>query len=169
VSRAWLLGVLAAVALSACSASGSAPPTIGATEPTPRTPNPTGVEFAPAGTANAAPGAAATATAVAESAEPVNPASLAPGELEAAFLSSVDDLVAQTADLSRQPCGDLSQAATANPALFPSLSGYANTLKRVGASDPDLDTDTVKSALSDLDKSMGLLQGALSLCGINPS
>lgn len=106
---------------------------------------------------------------MADSAEPVDPASVDPGELEAAFVSSVDDLVAQTADLARQPCGDLAQAAAANPALFASLRGYANTLKRVGASDPALDTDTVKSALSDLDKSMGLLQGALSLCAINPS
>lgn len=124
---------------------------------------------APAATGMPAPNVAATATAVAESAEPVDPDSVDPGELEAAFVSSVDDLVAQTADLARQPCGDLSQAATANPALFASLRGYANTLKRVGTSNPDLDTDTVKSALSELDRSMGLLQGALSLCGINPS
>ncbi|GAC1312924.1 MAG: hypothetical protein NVSMB2_00120 [Chloroflexota bacterium] len=125
----------------------------------------------PAATASGAPtpNAAATATAVADSSEPVDPAAVNPDELEAALLSSIDDLVAQTADLARQPCADLVRATSGNPALFPSLRGYANTLKRVGGSDPALDTDTVKSALSDLDKSMGLLQGALSLCGINPS
>ena len=116
-----------------------------------------------------APAAAATATAIADSAEPADPATVNPDELEAAFLVSVDDLVAQTADLARQPCADLSRAAGDNPSLFPSLRGYATTLKRVGGSDPALDTDTVKSALSDLDRSMGLLQGALSLCGIDPS
>lgn len=149
----------------------AAPTRSTAIEATPRASLSTAAPPVPAATPGAAPApnAAATATAVADSAEPVDPAAVNPDELEAAFVSSVDDLVAQTADLSRQSCADLSRAASANPALFASLRGYANTLKRVGGSDPALDTDTVRSALSALDKSMGLLQGALGLCAINPS
>lgn len=113
--------------------------------------------------------AAATATAIAESLEPVDPSAVDPAELADAFVSTVDDVIGQASDLSRRSCDDLARATTANPSLVGSLRGYAVTLKRVGASHPTLDTDTVKSALSDLDKSMGLLEGALSLCGISPT
>ena len=54
----------------------------------------------------------------------------------------------------------------ANPNLVPSVRGFATALKRVGASQPALDTDAVRASLADLDHSMGEFEGALSLCGI---
>jgi len=48
----------------------------------------------------------------------------------------------------------------------PSIRGFATALKRIGATQPVLDTDTVRASLADLDHSMGELEGALNLCGI---
>jgi hypothetical protein len=86
--------------------------------------------------------------------------------VEDAFLSNVDDVIAEAADLAASPCEDLTRITRDNPGLLPSVRGFAAALKRLASSQPALDTDAVKLALADLDRSMGELEGALSLCGI---
>ncbi len=87
-------------------------------------------------------------------------------DVENAYLSNVDDLIAEAADLAVTPCDELTAVTRANPNLVPSVRGFATALKRVGASEPALDTDAVRASLADLDHSMGEFEGALSLCGI---
>ncbi len=89
-----------------------------------------------------------------------------PSDVENAYLSDVDDLIAEAADLTVTPCDELTAVTKANPNLVPSVRGFATALKRVGASEPALDTDAVRASLADLDHSMGQFEGALSLCGI---
>jgi hypothetical protein len=86
--------------------------------------------------------------------------------VENAFLSNVDDVIAEAADLTVTPCADLTTVTRENPMLLPSVRGFANALKRVAASQPGLSSEAVKVALADLDHSMGELEGALSACGI---
>jgi hypothetical protein len=87
-------------------------------------------------------------------------------DIENAYLSNVDDLIAEAADLAVTPCDELTAMTNANPNLVPSVRGFATVLKRVGASQPALDTDAVRASLADLDHSMGEFEGALSRCGI---
>jgi hypothetical protein len=116
----------------------------------------------------------ATAAPVAPSAVPTSAAAAAtpadpdtdPNEIEDAFLSDVDELIAEATDLAVTPCEDLVMVTQQNPQLVPSLRGYAATVKRVSTNQAVLNTDAVKSAVADLDKTMGQLEGALSLCGI---
>jgi hypothetical protein len=96
----------------------------------------------------------------------VDPSAVDPADIEAAFLSNIDDLIAEANDLAVTPCDELAAVTRSNPNLIASIRGFAATLKRAGGSQPVLDTDAVKSAFADLDKSMGELEGALGLCGI---
>src|ERR1700686_4899404 len=89
-----------------------------------------------------------------------------PADVENAFLSNVDDLIAEAADLTVTPCADLTMVTRDNPNLVPSIRGFAAAVKRIGATQAVLNTDAVRAELSDLDHSMGELEGALSLCGI---
>jgi hypothetical protein len=89
-----------------------------------------------------------------------------PVEVQNAFLSNVDDIIAEATDLSVAPCEDLLAVTKANPSLVPNIRGFAAAIKRVSTSQSVLDTDEVKAAIADLDKTMGQLDGALSLCGI---
>jgi hypothetical protein len=88
-------------------------------------------------------------------------------DVENAFLSNVDDLIAEANDLTATPCDDLKQVTTDNPTLLPSLRGFTATMKRVASTQAVLNTDDVKAALGDLDHTMGALEGALSQCGIS--
>jgi hypothetical protein len=90
-----------------------------------------------------------------------------PAALENAFLSNIDDLVAEAADLSSAPCEDLTIVARDNPNMMRSLRGFAASLKRLGSSQAALDTEAVKAALADLDRSITQLDSALGVCGIN--
>jgi hypothetical protein len=87
--------------------------------------------------------------------------------VENAFLSNVDDLIAEANDLTATPCDDLKQVTTDNPSLLPSLRGFTATMKRVATAQAVLNTDNVKTALGDLDQTMGALEGALTQCGIS--
>lgn len=136
--RAIALALLG-LSLTACGAPAPLP------TPVP-TPVPTAVP-----TATPAPAATQTATS---------------SDVENAYLSNVDDLIAEAADLAVTPCDELMAVTKANPNLVPSVRGFATALKRVGASQPALDTDAVRASLADLDHSMGEFEGALSLCGI---
>jgi hypothetical protein len=89
-----------------------------------------------------------------------------PATVENAFLSNIDDLIAEANDLTATACPDLTQVTRDNPSLVPSLRGFAATMKRVGSSEAVLNTDNVKIALGDLDHTMGALEGALSACKI---
>jgi ABC-type sugar transport system substrate-binding protein len=109
-----------------------------------------------------------TPTAVAAQAQPTrDPTGAAsPADVENAFLSNIDDLIAEAADLTVTPCPDLTQVTVDNPNLLASVHGFAAAAKRLGANQAVLNTDAVKNELSDLDHSIGELDAALSLCGI---
>jgi hypothetical protein len=87
-------------------------------------------------------------------------------DVENAFLSNVDDVISEAADLAVTPCPDLVSATTDDPNLIASLHGFADALKRVSASPAELNTDQVHASLADLDHTLGQLDGALSQCGI---
>jgi len=127
--------------------------------------------------AQPAPSATAMVAARSATAAPTPARATAPGQptveataqssdVENAYLSNVDDLIAEAADLTVTPCDELTAVTKANPNLVPSVRGFATALKRAGASQPALDTDAVRASLADLDHSMGQFEGALSLCGI---
>jgi hypothetical protein len=148
--------------LVACSAPQPSPTAGPTVAPTPvATPT-----FRPAVPPTAGPATALPAIS-GQTAPTVDTGTADPVEIEVTFLSNVDDLIAEANDLSVFPCPDLTTITRDNPSLVPSLRGFAATLKRVGTSQAVLNTDAVKTALSDLDKSMGQLEGALSLCGIS--
>jgi hypothetical protein len=87
-------------------------------------------------------------------------------DVENAFLSNVDDLIAEVTDIAVTPCDELVPVVSQNPGLLPSVRGFAATLKRASSTQDVLNTDAVKSSIADLDQSMGQLDGALSQCGI---
>jgi hypothetical protein len=132
------------------------------------------VTLAPAATATPAQAVAPLATPTAARAASGNPgpgqptpdSTALPSDVENAYLSNVDDLIAEAADLATTPCDELTAVTKANPNLVPSVRGFATALKRVGTSQPALDTEAVRASLADLDHSMGEFEGALSLCGI---
>jgi hypothetical protein len=141
------LAAVVAVALIACRAPAPAP------TPVPPTAVPT---------ATAAPSRAGQ-----PQAQPTfDPSAASAADVENAFLSNVDDLIAEAADLAVTPCADLTTVTRDNPNLLASIHGFAAAAKRIGATQAVLNTDAVKAELSDLDHSMGELDGALNLCGI---
>jgi hypothetical protein len=89
-----------------------------------------------------------------------------PSDVQDAFLSNVDDLVSEASDLAALPCPDLTDVISGNANLIPSIHGFAAALKRVSAAQPGLDTDTVHTALADMDHIIGQMDGALTQCGI---
>src|SRR5262249_44364186 len=89
-----------------------------------------------------------------------------PNEIETAFLSNLDDLIAEATDLAVTPCDELVVLVRQNPTLVGSMHGFAATLKRASTNQTVLNTDNVKAAIVDLDHIMGQLDGALSACGI---
>jgi hypothetical protein len=154
VRSGLILAILAVAALAACAAPAPTPaPTVAPTA----APTPT---FRPAVPSTSAPQPQAKPTADTSGADPV--------EVQDAFLTNVDDIIAEATDLSVAPCEDLVAITKANPSLVPNIRGFAAAIKRVSTSQPVLDTGEVKAAIADLDKTMGQLDGALSLCGITP-
>jgi hypothetical protein len=95
-----------------------------------------------------------------------DPTAASPADVENAFLSNVDDLIAEVTDLAVTPCPDMIVVTRQNPNLVPSIRGFAAAVKRISATQAVLNTDAVKTEVSDLDQSMTELEGALSLCGI---
>lgn len=145
-----IVAILATAALAACAAPTPAPTPVPTAAPTPT--------FRPAVPPTSAPQPQAGPTVDASGAGPV--------EVQDAFLTNVDDIIAEATDLSVTPCEDLVAITKGNPSLVPNIRGFAAAIKRVSTSQPVLDTDEVKAAIADLDKTMGQLDGALSLCGI---
>ena len=147
-----IVAIVAAAALTACAAPAPAPTPAPTAAPTPT--------FRPAVPPTSAPQPQANPTVDTSGADPM--------EVQDAFLTNVDDVIAEATDLSVAPCEDLVAITKANPDLVPNIRGFAAAIKRVSTSQPVLDTDEVKAAIADLDKTMGQLNGALSLCGITP-
>jgi hypothetical protein len=150
------VGLVATIAFAACTAPAPPPTPVPTSVPT-AAPTPT---FRPAVPPTSPPVSKPQAQPT------VDTSGNDPVEVQAAFLSNVDDIIAEATDLSVAPCEDLVAVTKANPSLVPNVRGFAAAIKRVSTSQPVLDTDEVKAAIADLDKIMGQLDGALSLCGI---
>jgi hypothetical protein len=149
---AVVAGVAGLVTLTFTACGGLAP----APTPTP----------APTATSVPAPPATALSPQQAQPQAPFDPSTASPTDVENAFLSNVDDLIAEVTDLAVTPCPDMTVVTRQNPNLVPSIRGFAAAVKRISAAQAVLNTDAVKSELSDLDNSMSQLEGALSQCGI---
>jgi hypothetical protein len=147
----WSRGLFAAVVTLAVSACGG--------------PTPAPATAAPTAT-SASARAAQTSVAQPQAQPTSDPTAASPADVENAFLSNVDDLIAEAADLTVTPCADLIIVTRANPNLLPSIHGFAAAARRIGATQAVLNTDAVKAGLADLDHSMAELDGALNLCGI---
>ena len=92
-----------------------------------------------------------------------------PADVARAFLAEVSDATDEAIALASAPCDELKTELQANPSEVPSLRGFAATLKRLARQEADLDTDEVHNAVTELDQAMAELEGALSLCGLNPT
>jgi hypothetical protein len=91
-------------------------------------------------------------------------------DVAASFLDNVLNVIDEASAMAEASCDDLKLAQQDNPNVFRSVRGFAQTLKGVAAQRPDLtDDETIKSTLDELDTTMGELDGALKLCGINPN
>jgi hypothetical protein len=113
------------------------------------------------------PTAAPTATPVPTTTSSDLPPNATPADIENGFLTNVDDLVAEANDIASEPCPDMAAAVTQNPELVPSVRGFAAALKRVGGTQTVLNTDNVKAALADMDRSVADMEDALRRCQIN--
>src|SRR5205823_3482390 len=101
-------------------------------------PAPPAATVAPVPAATATLGAATTPTAARAASgtvaagQPKSEPTASSSDVENAYLSNVDDLIAEAADLAVTPCDELTAVTTANPNLVPSVRGFATALKRVG-------------------------------------
>jgi hypothetical protein len=130
------------------------------------TPTPTLAPLPVAPTSNATPTPASNARPT-PSVEPTDVAD--PADVARAFLSEVSAATDEAIALASAPCDELKTELQTNPSELPSLRGFAATLKQLARQEADLDTDDVRNAMTDLDQAMAELQGALSLCGLNPT
>jgi hypothetical protein len=137
----WLLAAALCVLLTGCGTFSAPSPT-----PTPAPPPPTPT-----------PAATAVPTVDAQTAD-----------VQDAFLTTVNDLTNALETLAGAPCPDLTAELQANPGELASIRGFAGTLQRVSATRQELNTDDVRSALSDLNQAMRQLDTALKTCGISP-
>jgi predicted component of type VI protein secretion system len=88
------------------------------------------------------------------------------GEIQDAFLTNVNDLTSAVETLATAQCADLTAETRDNPTEVTEMRGFAATLRRIGASQPALDSDDVRSALADLGQALNQLDTALKACGI---
>ena len=137
-------GLLAAItaALAACSAPAAAPTPVPTAAPTRTSP--------PAAT-------------------PAPTVDAAAADAQDAFLTNVNDLTSEVETLATAPCADLAIETRANPTEVAEIHRFAATLQSIGANQPALDSDDVRSALSDLSKAMTQFDTALTACGISTS
>jgi hypothetical protein len=141
----WLAAAAALCAVCLASACGSfaAPPTPTPVPPPPSTPT---------------PAATAVPTIDAQAAD-----------VQDAFLTTVNDLTNEVQALGGARCPDLTTELQANPTELGSIRGFAATLQRVSTTQQALNSDDVRSALSDLSHAMTQLEAALNTCGIQQS
>jgi hypothetical protein len=88
-------------------------------------------------------------------------------DVQDAFLSTVNDLTNELETLAMAPCPDLTSELQANPTELSSIRGFAATLQRVSTTRQELNSDDVRSAMSDLNQAMMQLDTALKTCGIS--
>ena len=84
-------------------------------------------------------------------------------------MSNVLDVAERAAFMAEATCEELAILVRDNPREVTSVRGFAATLKRMGEQQPELDRPEVRVALADLDTALGQMNGALSLCGLNPT
>lgn len=120
------------------------------------------------GTSSTTPAAtprAATAT-PAPRATPVPTLDATTSGIQDAFIANVNDLTSDVETLANAQCADLTAEARANPTELADMHNFAATLQRVATSQSALDSDDVRSSLSDLSKAMSQLDATLATCGI---
>jgi hypothetical protein len=93
----------------------------------------------------------------------------ATADIQDAFLENVNDLTAEVESLATLACDDLASETRDNPTEVTEIRGFAATLQRIGTTQAALNTDDVRSALSDLTKAVTQLDVALNTCGIKTS
>jgi hypothetical protein len=85
-----------------------------------------------------------------------------------AFLTNVNDLTSDIETLAVAQCADISNEFRDNPTELAQIRGFAQTLQRLGTSQPLLSGSAdVRSSLDALAKAQAQLDAALSACGIN--
>ncbi len=90
-------------------------------------------------------------------------------DVQVAFLQNLLDVIDEASAMAEASCDDLKLAQADNPTVFRSVRSYAATLKRLADAQSELTTDAqIQQSLSDLDLTMGELEGALRLCGVTP-
>lgn len=87
-------------------------------------------------------------------------------DIQDAFLSNVNDLTSDVETLANAQCADLVAETRANPTELAQMRNFAATLQRVATSQAALDSDDVRSSLSDLSKALNQLDAALTSCGV---
>lgn len=87
-------------------------------------------------------------------------------DMQDAFLTNVNDLTSDVETLASAQCADLTAETNANPTEVTEMRGFAATLQRVAGSQTALDSDDVRSAISDLKQAMSQLDANLATCGI---
>ena len=116
--------------------------------------------------------APATPTPVVPTATPVPKATPVPtldpttSDIQDAFLTNLNDLTSDVETLATAQCADLTTETNANPTELAELRGFAATLQRAGSNQAALDSDDVRSSLSDLSKALAQLDTTLATCGI---
>ena len=83
-----------------------------------------------------------------------------------AFLTNLNDLTSDVETLATAPCTDLTAETQANPTELANIRGFAATLQRVAATQAALDSDDVRSSMSDLTQALSQLDTQLATCGI---
>jgi hypothetical protein len=89
-------------------------------------------------------------------------------DIQYAFLGEVNDLTSDVETLAGASCSDMTAETRAHPTELAQMRGYAATLQRVAGNQAALDSDDVRSAVSDLTKAIAQLDAALTRCGIPP-
>jgi hypothetical protein len=90
----------------------------------------------------------------------------ATSDIQDAFLTNLNDLTSDVETLATAECTELMQETQMNPQELASIRGFAATLQRAAASQPALNSDDVRSSLSDLSKALSQLDTQLATCGI---
>jgi hypothetical protein len=86
-----------------------------------------------------------------------------------AFMNDVLDVAERAAFWAEATCEEMAILVRDNPREVNSLRGFAAVLKRMPDQQPALDRPDVRALLQDMDMALGQMNGALSLCGLNPS
>jgi len=123
----------------------------------------------PAAAPTSVPTGAPTRTSPPAAATPAPTLDAAAADAQDAFLTNVNDLTSEVEALATAPCAELTVETRANPTEVAEIHRFAATIQRIGANQPALDNDDVRSSLSDLSKAMTQFDTALTTCRIATS